>query len=652
MPTCYYIETWRRLSLGMIFVSMSLTLCLGQWYMDVTAPSQISPCERYPLDVILINDDGRSSPSGQLTLQLTTGLMYDVTSLTGARVLDDSDPEVLVLEVPIIEPCESHRIQILMDPSCADEDRTDAVSLLWEVGNGKNIDFNTTLNIFQLSLQLSDIEIYYDSTLMSFVKEYRIINDGKVPIYTFTFYVDGEDNMVLQSTNIGTMSANGDTLYFQGSDFLGIGNSNDVFEPGEVIPLIQEIDLNACEESFPFSHVMEAPCGDKTCTSTVNNASELEVTIGQPLLLVRSLTTERAGFCDTGEICLIITTRSLDGSFPQANAAYDISINLGWSVVQGGRRTDPRRDNCLNFIEATIDGQPFAFQTGGFSGWGIDFTRFNSDPDGPGGLRDVDGDGRFDDLMNGDTVKVTVKYSLRTSCLNIGCNNRVFDSRILRLQADYTNYCDEDFERDQYLGNHHYFWNENGASVLNLDGVYADGDNDTLNIRINKGIGGFLQDCPNDSMIIRIDFPRVMSIPNNAIITVNGDTVNYRFVNRRLTITTDTFRSNIQIPVVLTCETNGGGGGVQTACTFCLGSGLATYRLRVEADYFCGNGCTPRIPLICQNSSQFYSLCDPDAKGIVSDGKLVVDELNIERQSLGYSEQHKDSGSRPNGRFS
>jgi gliding motility-associated-like protein len=209
------------------------------------------------------------------------------------------------------------------------------------------------------------------------------------------------------------------------------------------------------------------------------------------------------------------------------------------------------------------------------------------------------------------------------------------------LESESRNYCDEELETDNYLNRHNYYWAGSGGSVGGIDGVYATGDVDTLSIRIAKSTNGFLNDCGKDSAVIRIFFPPVMELPPGAIVLINGDTASYTYSNRRLTIFTDTVRATISVPVELSCDPNSGGGGVQTACTFCLGSGLPRYRLRVEMDYLCDDDCLGDIPLACFQSGEFFSLCDPDAKGIVSEGKFVIDDMVMLRQTLGYTDSTK-----------
>ncbi|MBK6824352.1 MAG: hypothetical protein IPG87_15735 [Saprospiraceae bacterium] len=75
--------------------------------------------------------------------------------------------------------------------------------------------------------------------------------------------------------------------------------------------------------------------------------------------------------------------------------------------------------------EIRISGKLIPITQIGFTGYGLDFRRLTTDPDGPGGLDDLDGDGYYDDLRPNDTLDFKIKYSLDPSCLNFDCDGQV-----------------------------------------------------------------------------------------------------------------------------------------------------------------------------------------------------------------------------------
>lgn len=629
-----------RASLPIVLLLLA-QMASGQYWMDINSPSQASPCVDYPIEITLYNDDGDATSSSLFTLDLPEGFSYIPGSVDGIIGEEDlSDPEKIIFRIPVIPQCESVDFILWLSHECIESPREKDITGSWEARRGSGIVPNaaTSIRLFGLALRLYDLNIYFDSTDLEFKKSFTLINTGQVPLESFVFYIEGEDNMDILTTNFGRLSSNGDTIYFDQSDFQLIGNNNDLFEPGEELHLIQEIDLDACNEAFPFVHRMIVPCGRKTCSYEVASDTELKVTIGTPRLLIRQMPDQKATPCDTGFAELKLVGWSTGGSFPQGNALYDLVLNTGWSIIQNNRRTPPRRDNCLRIVVAEIEGTEIPIRTQGFSGYGLDLTRLTSDPDGPGGLTDIDGDGRYDDVFAGDTVCIRLKYLMDESCLNIRCSGVVFDSRILRLESDYRDYCGEDGESDSYISRHNYYWAGYGGSISGLDGVYVDGDADTLLLNLGKSISGFLDSCGNDSAIVRVNFPRVVELPDNAIITVNGDTIDYTYSGRRLTFGSDTSRMRVVIPIEVMCDP-GAGGNIQTACTFCLGSGFPKHRINFEMDYICDDGCIGSIPLICDRSPEFVAVCDSAAAGIISEGKFVMEDMAMFRESFGYEDK-------------
>ena len=421
-------------------------------------------------------------------------------------------------------------------------------------------------------------------------------------------------------------------------DFNTLGNGNDYFETGETIELIQNINVNACEPDFDLKHEIRIRCGQNVCLYPAEHKTKLLVITGRPLLRLRQKEQQFTNPCQDGEAILHLSNFSSSGSFDLGKAAYDIRLNIGWSIIQGGRRTEPRRDNCLRFKSAWVDGTMIPIITGGFSGYGLDFRSLASDPDGPGGLDDLDGDGFYDDLRSGDTIRLRFVYALDASCLNYSCSGRVFASRLMRMEADYRDYCDTDFDFSNYISSHNYQWERPGIGWGGFDGLYVDEENDTLTLNLNRSTGQFLSSCAKDSAVIRITLPRTVELPNGAIITVNGDTVNYTYNGSIVLIRTDSFRFRIRIPLKFHCDPNSGSGGVNTPCTFCIGTGGPMFRLRVDVDYFCIGGCYPKIPLFCGSTPAFPVVCDPSAKGFVSKEKFVMDGLKIKRLTRGFDD--------------
>ncbi|MBK6824742.1 MAG: hypothetical protein IPG87_17835 [Saprospiraceae bacterium] len=97
----------------------------------------------------------------------------------------------------------------------------------------------------------------------------------------------------------------------------------------------------------------------------------------------RSGYTKFATPCKRGESNLRISNYSNKGSFELGNSMFDLYINLGWSLIQNGQYTAPLKDDCLKITEIRISGKLIPITQIGFTGYGLDFRRLTTDPDGP-----------------------------------------------------------------------------------------------------------------------------------------------------------------------------------------------------------------------------------------------------------------------------
>ena len=625
---------------------LSICLCLGtiipltsQVYIHINNPATMSPCQDFPVEVEIINDGHTTLNDLDIMLSHSTGYEYLAGSLDHEQInLSAANDTSLSFALDQLEACESIRFVVTFRHECTDERVEETLRAQVADPRGLLSSNVSMVTLYDIDLSLIDLTLYFDTLDNTFKKRYRLFNTGQIAFDWLRLFVSSEDDLDILSSNFGRLSSNGDTLELQSADFSQIGNYNDFFEPGEFIEIIQAINVDACIDAFELNHRVEIRCNHHTCAYDLNSNGDLHVLIGTPRLIIQSQPGALATPCDTGVINMRLINFTTFGDFDLGMSLYDLVLNTGWSIIQGNRRTEPRRDACLEIFEASIEGYNIGITRSGFSGYGLRFDRLSTDPDGVGGLDDLDGDGYFDDIRPMDTVYIQLKYKLNASCLNLSCSGVVFGSRWFRVDSDYNDYCSEPLERNQYIGAHNYQWSQQYGSTINLDPVYTDLQEDTLRIRLNRSTTGFLKECEEDSAVITITLPRVVEVRPGEIIIVNGDTVDYTRSGNRIIIHTDSNRFLIDIPILIHCDPNTGSGGVQTACTFCYGSGLPKYRIRVDVDYFCKTGCYNPIPFYCYRSPAFSAVCDGGGAGVVSEGKFVIDDMDMIRETYGYTD--------------
>ena len=622
-----------------------LQFSLGaQIHLEMKVPQSMSQCQGLPIEVTIFNDGSEAITSADIQVQCSDEWTFRTGSFQGSKV-SLSNPAASggpAFFLPFLDVCESTSFIFWLDHICAEESHIDDF-MAQIIVDGRPINSSIyPIQIFSPAIRMVGLGLFFDETDQKFKKKFTIINTGQVGLSSFRIFIEGDDHMDILSSNFGQLSANGDTIYFNDSDIVLIGNGNSFFETGESFEVIQEINIDACEEDFEIVHRLIIDCGAYDCDYLIESDVKLLVVVGNPRLVIYQDTAIFTDPCQDGEANLKLVNLAQKGTFDLGNSIYDLVLNVGWSLWTGSTRTEPRRDNCLRIKEAWVGNTRIALVTGGFSGYGLRFTQLTTDPDGPGGLDDLDGDGRYDDISPRDTVHLRLVYELDENCLRYSCSGEIFASRIMRLESDYRDYCNEPYDYSNYIGAHNYQWSQPYGGFSGLDGLYADEARDTLSIRLQRNSTRFLESCKEDSAVITIILPSRVELEPGAIIVLNGDTVNYTYSGNRIRIIADSSRFLIVVPLKFHCDPNQGSGGVNTPCTFCLGSGAPKYRLRVDVDYYCKQGCYPRIPLFCYSSPAFSIICDSAAVGAASEGKMIFDGMFAKRISRGFVDSTKN----------
>lgn len=627
-------------SILFLFIQFSVQ---AQIFVELRTPQGVDPCQGLPVEVRVINEGNKPVTGATLQFKKGTHLTYRPGSLSAGTVRPRNltDPAGPVFSLDFLDICESLSFSFWMEHGCASQSHSDSfeMKLMW---NGLELSSGIRhAQIFSPKISIINLGLVYDEASSAFRKRYSIVNIGQVALDSFSLFVSGNDKMTILNTNYGTLSANGDTLTFNSGDFSLIGNGNDFFERGEIIDIVQEVSLNACETDFRISHRLRLPCARNVCEFTVDDNVKLQAIVGTPKLGVLQDTQITATPCRDGEVNLRFFNTSNNGNFNLGNSLYNLYLDLGWAVIQGNQYTEPRIDNCLRIKEVRLNGRIFTVSFTGFTGYGLDFRRLTTDPDGPGGLRDLDRDGFFDDLGPTDTLKLYIKYEMDPNCLRMGCDQVVFDWRILRIKGEFINYCGVVGNTDGYYSNHSYQWGRPSIYTGGIKGVYVDQETDTVTFQVYKNERNILGHCDKDSSAVRIILPPVADLLPGAVILVNGSPVAYRRNSNVIYFDTDTSNFIVTLPLRFKCDPNSGSGGVNTACTYCVGSGGPRYSLRIEVDYFCGDRCFQRIPLYCGSSPAFAAVCNPNGGGQNSPGKLVIEDMKFKRLTTGYKDSTK-----------
>ena len=113
-----------------------------------------------------------------------------------------------------LDICSSVRFVFWLDHKCHDETHIDSFFLSFMHPDANATSTVHSMRSFAPKIEIVELGLYWDTATLQFQKRLTLINTGQVALDQFDFYIVGDDKMDLLSTNIGRMSANGDSLYF------------------------------------------------------------------------------------------------------------------------------------------------------------------------------------------------------------------------------------------------------------------------------------------------------------------------------------------------------------------------------------------------------------------------------------------------------
>jgi len=267
--------------------------------------------------------------------------------------------------------------------------------------------------------------LYYDNLQGEGVWIQGITVNG-IPL-TITKTLSGTDTLIT-----GVLDASHFALNTVGGN---PGNGDGFFDPNETVVITETLCLLNCTTSRASVHDMSWGCGGRYCeTTTVTDF--IEIGQGAANVLgeeVGILPDQFAGYCQTGNTTITFINDGVEvdpGFATMLNLELGIGLGATFLMADGGFTISSMTISGVAVPVSAmtlLDGNPL----------------FTTDPDGPGGLSDFDGDGYFDDLMLNDSVEITAYYDFDCSMAQeLGddetCPNDLSTSFNARLDYDDT----------------------------------------------------------------------------------------------------------------------------------------------------------------------------------------------------------------------
>jgi hypothetical protein len=297
-------------------------------------------------------------------------------------------------------------------------------------------------NLLAASLSIQNIAPATTSVGATVTRPVQLTQGGQGCISDFTYYIFRQNGIGSYVFSFGGTpltpyqthaGVNGDTLFYHinltTAPFLGtVGDGDNCFENGESIAFLESFRVLSCNNTQVRHHAYWG-CSSDLCQSAAPQSGGISFGSAVPAITLTETVPATIDLCDT----ITYTVRVANGSGAGVLTAYNLNVIFGMGHNSSPIATPLNQvlwgetyQNTRHWGDFKLNGYPIpeTVMTYGTNpaSWGrpstVPSNLFTSDPDGPGGLADVDGDGYFDDLPPGASTTVTFKFwtTPRSNC--------------------------------------------------------------------------------------------------------------------------------------------------------------------------------------------------------------------------------------------
>ena len=429
------------------------------------------------------------------------------------------------------------------------------------------------------------------------------------------------DHASISNTSAGQIlppSGNDFTVIrLDGQDFLSYGNGNNLLENDESVCIELTIALLACGTT-PVTITSGWSCSGDICEEISVNGS-IAISSLSPLMATGVSELQYATECQSGSLTLFITNNQDEGQFPGSGGLNNLLVKTGFGF-----------NACVALSNFHIEGNPITdslISDGNI----LDFNNLSFDPDGPGGLSDLNGDGHFTDLAVGDTVFIKMDLAFDPACVS-ECSS--YFSNYLRVGMEFGNQCGTvgSYSR-HFFGAVEYRFTASASEQLQVE-YNADTTLEAVfNLYFNS-YGGL--DCPYASFRLIFDLPQELALPSDFAPTLNEQPVTWSLSGTMLTLTTSTLTSSNVLNMQFLTGCQELEIDPDAPCPI-IGGDPESHSIEYRIEMDCDPDCSSQpLTVLCKEAGPFIIACPFPAVG---SGGVQIDGFSVSRITLGFTDE-------------
>lgn len=417
--------------------------------------------------------------------------------------------------------------------------------------NGNNNQINTTLNSYRAAIRIPELLINPEAVAQKVkvgdcITRTVTINNTSLEAYLLdiNYSILAKESLSYKAIRVNgtdvsfvkTANASGDTLIsvdIPGSFFIdntlngGASNADTLFDTNEQVTIEEDLCVVNCIDDFTTTHRTSYGCFGNTCVVYSKNTT-LDPGQGNISITFETDTDaaqQNVGYCKQGISAIKITNTgvSIDPGFADMyNIAAGIGMGLSAALTDNGYVI-----TNLSIQGVSINSLDIIKQLDGNAD-------FMVDPDGASGLADLDGDGYFDDLPEGQSIEIVIEYDF--SCTDAGLINlqttcdTAFSTRLSAF-FEYDNACSSRISESRT--NYHTIMNQKviHENYVTPDIDAGNGELFYITHAHDRRVFNFDKGCANGNLYAQIILPTGIQLDTDSTTLIRNDALNHTLVS-------------------------------------------------------------------------------------------------------------------------